>query len=485
MATDSGELASLVHLNTLSCILKGCVVCSYKLVHSSGEKGGKRYGAKGNQRPESCFREAERKEEEGNRDGGRKGRKQKGKLGKGGRGGGRRKRRRVEVVRGGEGHEDWSSSSSSSEEVVVAEEEGGGNLAAVVASADLDGLGPYRRHHRILTVGDGDLSFSRALATVLRPQRLVATTYEAADRLEGIYTDFKDTVTTLREAGCEVLHGIDAATLLLSEDDHHGGFDRIVWNFPCVAVKDDKDEEPYDSGRVAGQQNLDGQTTELKENRQLLRSFFEASKTKLCEKGGEVHVTHKTKEPFSWWNIRQLAREAGFTTRATLCFDRTLFPGYVNRKALVREGFNAVDAFTYVFVRPSPLHRSVAADKDSAATRWRQTPSSLQATSELSTLEAVVMSFFDMPSAGKPPLPSSSPLSLYFPVTPPLIADVRRRLLRESHITDTTTKPNTVKIVRRNTKTGSNLFALLQQDDDDDANDANDDDDDSDQNNET
>lgn len=58
----------------------------------------------------------------------------------------------------------------------------------------------------------------------------------------------------------------------------------------------------------------------------------------------EVHLTHKTIEPFSWWNISELAGECGYSLLGALLFDRCLYPGYVNRKALDKKSFPCTDA---------------------------------------------------------------------------------------------------------------------------------------------
>ena len=36
----------------------------------------------------------------------------------------------------------------------------------------------------------------------------------------------------------------------------------------------------------------------------------------------EIHITHKTIEPFCWWNIPDIGRRCGYTLLGTVVFDR-------------------------------------------------------------------------------------------------------------------------------------------------------------------
>mmetsp|Transcript_1192 Transcript_1192/g.2627 ORF Transcript_1192/g.2627 Transcript_1192/m.2627 type:complete len:160 (+) Transcript_1192:1-480(+) len=65
----------------------------------------------------------------------------------------------------------------------------------------------------------------------------------------------------------------------------------------------------------------------------------------------EVHLTHKTVEPFCWWGLQTLGAGAGYLCAYRVCFDKCAYPGYTNRKALDRKSFPCNDAQTYVFVQ--------------------------------------------------------------------------------------------------------------------------------------
>ena len=134
----------------------------------------------------------------------------------------------------------------------------------------------------------------------------------------------------------EYLNGVDATSLASSipEERYGAYFDRIIWNFPCVRAL----------------YGADGQVTELEDNKRLLKLFFSNCEylikkpTDGVEFPGEVHIVHKTVEPFSWWDIVGIASDAGFYCRGTVVFDKYLYPGYVNKKALDNKSFPLHDA---------------------------------------------------------------------------------------------------------------------------------------------
>ena len=204
------------------------------------------------------------------------------------------------------------------------------------------------RPQRVLTCGDGDFTFSLSLTTneLYRKRRkkgggvlrLVATSHETRESVLKTYGDpAVNTLQQLEENGAMVLNGIDATKLHEVLEIRTGEkFDRIIWNFPCIG-----------QGLSAG---ADGQSSEMEANKTLVKDFFRSA-AQLLSPEGEVHVAHKTIEPFSWWQMPQLGRESdsGLDLACSLVFDRALFPGYVNRKALHKKSFPSHDAQIYVF----------------------------------------------------------------------------------------------------------------------------------------
>ncbi|KAJ8598268.1 hypothetical protein CTAYLR_005984 [Chrysophaeum taylorii] len=200
---------------------------------------------------------------------------------------------------------------------------------------------------RVLTVGDGDLSFSVALRRA--GVRVVATTLaESLDDLERRYP--KSPVRVFfreleEEEEGNVVFGVDATKPPKFADL----YDRVVFNFPCVDVPRGKDGQNPESG-VAD-------SVAVERNRDLVRAFARAAVDGFLAPAGEILVSHKTKPPFSWWRVPDVVCEGtGLELRGAIVFDRASFAPYKNRKAMDNASFPAHDALTYVFSLPiSPL----------------------------------------------------------------------------------------------------------------------------------
>lgn len=192
----------------------------------------------------------------------------------------------------------------------------------------------------ILTVGDGDFSFSLSIARLLAADegaeekaQLTATSHESLKSVLNTYKPHSaETLKQLRDLGAIVLHDVDATalcnTLELCKpcDKSTSGkkrkhssseqaeeakrrmkrHDIVIWNFPCISLP-------------AG---ADGQAKELLANQELLAKFFQNVRACLSKQKGEVHISHKTIEPFSWWGIKEIAANNGFEFAYAIAFDR-------------------------------------------------------------------------------------------------------------------------------------------------------------------
>lgn len=170
--------------------------------------------------------------------------------------------------------------------------------------------GFYTASQYILTVGDGDLSFSLSIAKEFRKQirgqiPLIATTYENRESLLRTYPEIEKRLNSLSDMDIEVHNGVDATNLQQYEFLTDRLFERILWNFPCIRIE----------------KGLDGQVSELDQNKQLIRAFFRSAASFLKD-DGEIHITHKTVEPFSWWGIESLAEEGEFRCVFKVAFDK-------------------------------------------------------------------------------------------------------------------------------------------------------------------
>ena len=217
--------------------------------------------------------------------------------------------------------------------------------------ASADGMMGYKRGMNVLTVGDGDFSFSLAAAKLVVSNdssgMVVATSYEDFPTLQRVYPAFDDTLKALKNCSAKNIIGykVDATqlhkTLPPNVIQSNIKFHRICWNFPCTAI-----------GR--GQ---DGQNSAMEENKELVRKFM-ANAIPLLDQGcGEIHMCHKTKPPYNQWSMETVAMEGinkknselEVEYKGRLVFDKCNLPPYTPRKALDKKSFPHHDACTYVF----------------------------------------------------------------------------------------------------------------------------------------
>lgn len=188
---------------------------------------------------------------------------------------------------------------------------------------------------------DGDLSYSRALATggsAMPPSSLVATTF---DTLADLYTKYgtasvKESLAALSAAGATVGHGIDAtdfcSTLPTLIGSGAFAFDVIVFNFPHSGLKS------------------------VPSNRLLLSNFFSEASAVLVGDEGRIEVTLKTTAKYRHWRLTELAMTAGLHVVAI----RPFVPPhlYLHRRTTHDVDGNAVQgvmrAATWVFARQAP-----------------------------------------------------------------------------------------------------------------------------------
>ena len=215
--------------------------------------------------------------------------------------------------------------------------------------------GLYNQSQCILTLGDGDFSFTLSLSNEFCRHKpsgngtIVATSHESRDSILRTYPSSIQILDKLRNQSVVVLHDVDATNLqnnkIISTTYLHY-FDVVIWNFPCVRVE----------------HGQDGQISELEANISLLSNFFANIKEYLKD-GGEVHITHKTIEPFCWWDICGIASKYNFTLQGTVIFDRYNYPGYINRKVLDKKSFPFNDAVTYIFGVDSTTSKTITDNK--------------------------------------------------------------------------------------------------------------------------
>ncbi|MEO0414124.1 MAG: class I SAM-dependent methyltransferase [Verrucomicrobiota bacterium] len=192
---------------------------------------------------------------------------------------------------------------------------------------------------RILTIGDGDLSFSLALSRKGHPGHIEASTYDSAEVLISKYAD--NELSTLRERGIRVHTGIDI-TDSASVSQIRNQFDLIIFQFPLI-----------ESAHASGFPELDSNLL----NRRLLRYFLLHSlETLLCKNGPQLcYITSKDVFPYKDWNIEQSINDGvDLPYLGSMKFETGDFPGYrirnVKRDSLVLD----TQAITYAWGKSPP-----------------------------------------------------------------------------------------------------------------------------------
>ncbi|TIA18511.1 hypothetical protein D6C80_03380 [Aureobasidium pullulans] len=179
-----------------------------------------------------------------------------------------------------------------------------------------DPIIPFDALDRILIIGDGDLSFSRSLVDTHGCAALLATTYDTEAELLEKYPQAQENKDAIEAEEQRVLHGVDATKLGQKEvKKQAGGWERVVFNFPHVGGKS------TDVNR------------QVRYNQEMLVSFFKAV-TPLLAPHGTVIVTLFEGEPYTLWNIRDLARHSGLEVQRSFRFQAEVYPGYSHARTL-------------------------------------------------------------------------------------------------------------------------------------------------------
>lgn len=246
---------------------------------------------------------------------------------------------------------------------------------------------PLTKLDRILLIGEGNFSFAKSLWKNYEIGHLVATSFDSLDSLQQKYTDLNNTLGDLRgdadssgnKAGANsgdvddwegfssdeasnklpealdannvvVHHSIDATRLNKAHRktlNRHAPFTKIFFNFPHT-------------GGLSTDVNR-----QVRANQELLVAFFNNAKAFLSTPSnpapqeqtesdieydstgeevenvnkdvltnGRVLVTLFEGEPYTLWNIRDLARHAGLQVVESFQFPWSAFPGYKHARTV-------------------------------------------------------------------------------------------------------------------------------------------------------
>ncbi|KZN44714.1 class I SAM-dependent methyltransferase [Pseudoalteromonas luteoviolacea] len=170
---------------------------------------------------------------------------------------------------------------------------------------------------RILTVGDGDLSFSYSIQKHLKPKSLVASIYDSESALREKYQEHA--LDSLLRTGVQVLTEFDATNTDSWQRLEQQQFDAVIFQFPLIPAFASHDEFK--------QNQLSINTL----NRRLLRYFLANAQSNVLDKQGPMIsiITSKDVKPYCEWNLEQTLHQGlNITYLGQADFNIDLFPDY-------------------------------------------------------------------------------------------------------------------------------------------------------------
>ncbi|KAH9323300.1 hypothetical protein KI387_017939 [Taxus chinensis] len=95
--------------------------------------------------------------------------------------------------------------------------------------------------------------------------------------------------------------------------------------------------------------------------------FFKNAKTML-RRTGEIHVTHKVKDPYNQWKVVDEAKKCGLVLKESVEFNKADYPGYTNRRGaepIVGGTFFLGECRTYKFILRESMTTPIISPKNS------------------------------------------------------------------------------------------------------------------------
>lgn len=179
-----------------------------------------------------------------------------------------------------------------------------------------DPIIPFDAEDRILLVGEGDFSFANSIVEHHGCCDVTATCFDSKSELfEKYKPQAEEHVSYLEDEGQTVLYGVDA-TRLEATKALKKPYDRIIFNFPHVGGK------TKDVNR------------QVRFNQELLVKFFASAKQLLDTGSGTIIVTLFEGEPYTLWNIKDLARHSELEVVRSFRFSSEAYPGYSHARTL-------------------------------------------------------------------------------------------------------------------------------------------------------
>lgn len=197
---------------------------------------------------------------------------------------------------------------------------------------------------KILTIGDGDLSFSHSLIVDHGCNFVTASVLDDDKTLRNKYQE--NSIDALNQRSAEIYFGVDLHNKCAIPSPLKGAFDLVIFQFPLIPSF--KDKRDYQSNRGLGNNVL---------NRFLIYRYLQRCFEYFLDPDGVQlsYITSKDVKPYSHWNMENLYR----STRSERFlgwqpFLADLFPSYRIRNVDRDLSVKSTSAKTYVWGKTLP-----------------------------------------------------------------------------------------------------------------------------------
>lgn len=192
---------------------------------------------------------------------------------------------------------------------------------------------------RVLTIGDGDLSFSLALSEKWPDLQVSASVLDSEQQVRDKYQ--LNAIDKLRQRGQQVFFEVDITQPESFRNKLKNDFDLTIFQFPLV---------PNIGMRKPGQSWHQGTDSNLL-NRRLLKDFLQYSADYfLSPKGARLcYITSKDVKPYCDWHIECLGDHSPLRYLGNMPFNPTDYHGYRVRNVDRDKQVKSTAATTYVW----------------------------------------------------------------------------------------------------------------------------------------